>query len=78
MLAGQFNRRRQWPRVAAGTVAGLAYIGVAYSLGGLQTDNPELVAAFYALPFVASAAAALVMTVQRWPRLPRAAAATTA
>jgi lipopolysaccharide export system permease protein len=80
MLAGEFNRRRQWPRVAAGTVAGLAYVGLSYSLGGLQADSPELVPFYYALPLVASAAAALVMTLQRWPRLqrPRANAPTTA
>jgi len=69
MLTGEFNRRRQWPRIACGTATGLAYIGVAYALAGMITKSPLLVPAYYAMPLVAVAAAAAVMTRERWPRL---------
>ena len=41
MLAGEFNRHRQWPRLAAGTVFGLTYIGATFTLAGLITKSPS-------------------------------------
>ena len=75
MLSGEFNRRRQWPRVAAGTVAGLIYIGLTYSLSGMLNKNPVMVPVFYVLPLVASALALLAMGRERMPRLWRRRAA---
>ena len=71
MLAGEFNRRRQWPRVAAGTAAGLGYIALAYAMAGLLNKNPGLVPLYYLLPVAASAAALFAMTRSRMPRLYR-------
>lgn len=71
MLSGEFNRRRQWPRIVAGTVAGLLYIGLTYTLAGMLNKNPIMVPFYYALPVLASALALLAMGRERLPRLMR-------
>jgi len=72
LLAGEFNRRRQWPRVVAGTAAGLIYFALAYAIAGMLNNNAALILPYYLLPLVGSLAALYVMTITRLPRLPRA------
>jgi lipopolysaccharide export system permease protein len=71
MLSGEFNRRRQWPRIAAGTIAGLIYIGLTYTLAGMLNKNPIIVPFYYALPVLASGLALIAMGRERLPRLMR-------
>ena len=71
MTGGQFDRRRQWPRIAWGICGGLAYIGLSFSLAGLITKNPLVLGLYYAVPLLVSTLAFWLMTVQRfslpWP-----------
>lgn len=69
MLSGEFNRRRQWPRVAAGTVSGLLYFALAYTLAGMLNKNPILVPFYYGLPLASSLLALIAMGYERMPRL---------
>ena len=71
MVAGQFDRRRQWPRQLAGYGAGLAYLGASFGVGVLTVKNPSLAVVYYALPALACACSAAVLARDRL-RLPRA------
>ena len=62
MLAGEFDRRRQWPRIAWGTGCGLVYLGVAFTLAGMTVRTPVLAAALYLLPAGCVALALLAMS----------------
>ena len=75
MLAGEFDRRRQWPRIAWGAGCGLVYLAAAFTLAGMATRTPALAAALYLLPVVCTALALLAMSRQSFARRPRAAPA---
>ena len=62
MLAGEFDRRRQWPRIAWGTGGGLVYLGLAFTLAGMAIQTPVLAAGLYLLPAGCIALALLVMS----------------
>jgi len=66
MTAGQFDRRRQWPRIAWGITGGLAYIGISFSLAGLITQNPLMLGVYYLVPVVAAGFSLWLMSVQRF------------
>lgn len=73
MLAGEFDRRRQWPRIAWGAGCGLVYLAAAFTLAGMTTRTPALAAALYLLPVVCTVLALLVMSRQSFARRARAA-----
>ena len=66
MIAGEFDRRRQWPRIAWGIAGGLAYIGISFTLGGLITKNPLMTSLYYLFPLLVSLVSCWIMTVNRF------------
>ena len=70
MLAGESDRRRQWPRIARGIAGGFAYICGSFALAGLIVKNPAMAGAYYALPVLACGLSVPVMTRRGfpWPR----------
>lgn len=66
MIAGEFDRRRQWPRIAWGITAGLAYIGISFTLGGLIIKNPLMTGVYYLFPLAICALSCWIMTLNRF------------
>ncbi len=66
MIAGEFDRRRQWPRIAWGIAGGLAYVYISFMLGGLITKNPVMTGLYYVFPLVSCALACRMMTIDRF------------
>lgn len=62
MVAGRFDRRGQWPRIAWGCAGGLTYICGAFALAGLIVKNPALAGVYYALPALACGLSIAAMT----------------
>ncbi|MBC6440345.1 MAG: LPS export ABC transporter permease LptF [Rhodospirillales bacterium] len=69
MIAGEFDRRRQWARIAWGIVGGLTYFGGSFALAGAIVKNPALLSAYYLLPVATCALAIWIMTRQRFTLL---------
>ena len=67
LLAGEFDRRRQWPRIAAAWASGLGFLVFAHALAGLMANHVVLVSLYYALPFVCAGGALWTMTRERRP-----------
>ncbi|MBT5433001.1 MAG: LPS export ABC transporter permease LptF [Alphaproteobacteria bacterium] len=69
MIAGEFDRRRQWPRIAWGISGGLIYIGLSFALAGLIVKTPVMVSVYYGFPLFTSVVALFIMTRHRiaWP-----------
>jgi lipopolysaccharide export system permease protein len=66
MIAGEFDRRRQWPRIAWGIAGGLAYIGISFTLGVLITKNPLMTSVYYLFPLLVCVICSWVMTINRF------------
>ena len=68
MISGEFNRRRQWPRLMAGILSAVLFISLSFALGNALVKTPEILPVFYAYPFAATALAALMLQRNRFPR----------
>ena len=68
MLSGEFNRRRQWPRLLAGALSATIYMSLSFALGGALTKTPSLTPLFYLYPIVTITLAALVTRSTSLPR----------
>ena len=75
MLTGEFNRRRQWPRLLGGILTSVLYISLSYAIGNALIKTPSLTPLAYAYPLLTIAAAAAILQsgrLTRWlTRLPR-------
>lgn len=73
LLTGEFDRRRQWPRLVTGVALMLFYIAGSFALGNALVKSPQLLPVYYAYPFVIFSLACIAIQRQklpRWVRLP--------
>jgi lipopolysaccharide export system permease protein len=74
MLSGEFNRRRQWPRLLVAALSATVFMSFSFAIGNALIKTPELAVLFYCYPVVTIALAALVLRstrMPRWLRVPR-------
>ncbi len=65
MTAGEFDRRHQWPRLLAGLLLGLLYLGVSFSLSSLAVKDPAVLVPLYLLPVAACWFSVRIMRLHR-------------
>jgi lipopolysaccharide export system permease protein len=78
MLSGEFNRRRQWPRLLAAALCATVFMSFSFAIGNALIKTPALAVVFYCYPVVTIALAASVLRSTRTPRWLRVPYITTA